>query len=90
MVVSNKTGNGHVGSVQSERSGDLIENGGGRYAGNDSAVRQTYSGMIAGDIVQQDGRDSSPPRHEFRRDSNPPARSRMALHSFTLNCFAVE
>ena len=65
-------------------------NGGGRYAGNDSVVRQTYRGMITGHVVQWSGRDSSPPRHEFRRDLNPPARSRMALHSFILNRFVVE
>ena len=36
------------------------QSGGGRYAGNDSAVRQTYSGMIAGDVDQRAGGDSSP------------------------------
>ena len=63
---------------------------GGRYAGNDSAVRQAYSGMIAGDVDQWAGGDSSPPRHEFRRDSNPLAKSHMALHSFIPKCFAAE
>jgi len=66
------------------------QSGGGRYAGNDSAVRQTYSGMIAGDVDQRAGGDSSPLCHKFRRDSNPPAKSRMALHSFIPNLFAAK
>lgn len=52
--------------------------GGGRYAGNDSVVRQTCSRMIVGDVGQRADGDSSPSRHEFHRNSNPPARSRMA------------
>ena len=54
------------------------KSGGSRYAGKDSAVRHTCSGMIVGDVGQRANGDSSPPRHEFRKNSNPPARSRMA------------
>lgn len=66
------------------------KNGGGRYAWNNSVVRKTYSRMIASDVDQRAGGDSSPPRHESRRDSNPLAKSRMALHSFIPNHFAAE
>ena len=81
-----KTENGHVESVQSERSDGLT-----RMAAVDmKGMMRQMGGMIAGDVGQWAGRDSSPPLHEFRRDSNPPAKLRMALHSFIPNRFVAE
>ena len=87
LVVASKAGNRHVRSVQSGRSGVLTET-----AVTDLQGMMRQSGRLAmkwvGDVVQQSSRDSSPPHHEFRRDSNPPARS--PLHAFIITRFEVK